>query len=542
MKKIITLLLLMALAVMAAGPLTRAEWSNFKETSSYEDVMNFLWALKKGSERIQIRFFARSYEGRKIPLVIVSTEGIKTPEQARSFGKEVILINANIHAGEVEGKEASLMLIRELVQGKHDELLRNQVVLFIPIFNPDGNEKMAKGNRRDNGPEKAGVRYNGQGLDLNRDFIKQESPEVKGLVAVLRKWDPVLFVDMHTTDGSYHRHVVTWMPQIAPWTDPEIMDYSFSKMFSEINAYMKKEGYDAIPHGGFTDRKDPSKGWTFWAVLARYGVNYVGLRNRFAILDENYSRADFRSRVYGALALLKSILKFTARNGKEMREIVRAADRRASAELAGSSFGVEFEDKEFFEFDLKSYKFRIRKIPESERSKYPPWFGGFLVEKTDEPALYRLKLIAPVKVKKSVLLPAEGYIILPCAKDVVKILLRNGIAVSRLLADVEMEVEEFRLEEVQSTSRPYQGHHLKTLKGRYEKVRKVIPAGSFFVSLHQPLSRLAAVMLEPTSPDGFAAWGLFDRVLFHQWSRRPWMIPVLRVNQPPAVERLLLSR
>ncbi len=533
------LLLILAFPILAMGPLTRAERTNFRETSTYRDVMEFLWALRKQSPRIHIKYLATSTEGRKIPLVIVSKEGIETSQEARETGKEVVYIEANIHAGEVEGKEASLMMMREFVQGKHDDLLENQVVLFCPIFNPDGNEKFGKNRSEDKGPELAGVRYNGEGLDLNRDFIKQETPEVRGLIKALRKWDPILFVDMHTTDGSYHRHVVTWAPQFAPWTDKEIMKFSWDRMFPQINKNMNKLGYTPIPHGGFLDRRDPSKGWRFWAVLARYGVDYVGLRNRFAILDENYARVDFRSRVYGAFAFLKSILRFTNTNAKEIRAIENRADLRAMRKFAGSDFPIDFENKKLFEFTLKSYKFRIKKIPKEELSKYPSWLGGILVEKTDEKATYKLPYFAPIKPKKSIKLP-QGYIILPCAKKLVKILVRNGIVVERFLEPTELEVEEFKIDGIKALPLPFQGHHLNKIKGHYQKVKKLVPKGAFFVSLNQPLSRLAAVMLEPESPDGFAVWGLFDSVLVHEWSNRPWMIPVYRTKTNPLAKLILV--
>lgn len=533
------LVLLLALPVLAVGPLTRAERTNYKETSTYADVMDFLWALKKESNRLHIKYIATSSEGRKIPLVIVSKEGIRTPQEARLAGKEIVYVEANIHAGEVEGKEASLMMIRDFVRGKYDELLENQVLLFCPIFNPDGNEKFGKHRYSDNGPELAGVRYNGMGLDLNRDFVKQDTPEVRGLVRALREWDPVLFVDMHTTDGSYHRHVVTWTPQFAPWTDEELMKYAWDRMFPAINKNMKAEGYDPIPHGGFMDRKNPAKGWLFWAVLARYGVNYVGLRNRFSILDENYARADFRTRVHGAYAFLKSIFEFTAHHGREMREIERRADLRAMKNYAGSFFPTEFGNKKLFDFTLKSYKFEVKRIPEKELSKYPSWFGGFLVKKTDEFKTYRMPYFAPVKPEKGVTLP-DGYILLPVAKKVVKILRRNGIAVEKFLEQAELEVEEFKLEKVESSPLPFQGYHLKKFTGKYVRVKKRIPKGAYYITLHQPLARLAAVMLEPLSPDGFAAWGLFDGVIVHEWGGRPWMIPVYRVNKMEGIKLQIL--
>ncbi len=531
--------LALVLPLVAGPPLTRAERTNFTETSTYRDVMEFLWTLRRSSAKLRIKFLATSREGRKIPLAIVSEEGVGSPREARALGKEVVYIEANIHAGEVEGKEASLMMIRELLQGKYPDLLKNQVILFCPIFNPDGNEKLGRNRHEDGGPPLVGVRYNGQGLDLNRDFVKQESPEVRGLVRVLEEWDPILFVDMHTTDGVYHRHVVTWQPQMAPWTDPALTSYSWEKMFPEINQLMKGLGYRPIPYGNFLDRKSPERGWIFRAVGARYSTNYVGLRNRFAILDENYARADFRTRVMGAHAFLRAILSFTSRHGREMREIEREADRRAMERVAGSDFGVEFRLKKILDFDLSSFRFKLEKIPPEKREKYPSWFGGLLVKKTDIPATYHLYLYAPVEPTASVKLPG-GYIILPAGTHTVEILRRNGIRVEKILRPLRTEAEVFNIQEIKASPLPYQGHHLKKVRGFYQRKEVKIPEGSFLVPMNQPLSRLAAVMLEPKSPDGFLTWGLFDATLVSEWGGKPWMVPVYRVERMPRVEAVLL--
>ncbi len=512
---------------MSKKPLTRAEKTEFKETSTYRDVIDFIFQIREASDRVKVKFIGKSTEGRKIPLVIVSKEGISTPLEARDYGKEVIYIQANIHAGEVEGKEASLMMIRELAFGSFDKLLENQVVLFCPIFNPDGNEKFGKHRYSDNGPELAGVRYNGQGLDLNRDFIKQETPEVRAFIRIIKEWDPILFVDMHTTNGSFHQHIITWTPQMAPWTDKNLTEYSWGKMFKKINEYMKEMGYNPIPHGGFKNRKKPSDGWLFWAVLGRYSTNYYGLRNRFAILDENYARADFKSRVSGAFTFLRVILKFTNNYSKEMREIAKRADLKASKEFYREKFPYAFSSKYLFNFKLKSYKFNVKKIPKKEIKNYPAWFGGYLVEKTEESKVYDMEYYAPIKPVEFVSLP-EAYIILPSAKKVVPLLIRNGIVVEKLLEEKELYVEIFKIDKIEASKLPYQGHHTKKVSGKYVKMKIKVPEGAYVVSLRQPLSRLITVMLEPLSPDGFLYWGLFDEVLVHEWSRKPWMIPVLR--------------
>ena len=222
--------------------LTVPEKTNYQRTSTYQEVMDFVKALKeRHPEKMKIEFIGITTEGRKIPMIILSKHGISKPLESRLLNKPPVLIMANIHAGEVEGKESTQMLIREILENNREDLLESQTVLIIPIFNCDGNEKMSPKNRRDNGPELAGERKNGQGYDLNRDYVKVESFEVRALITnVFNFWDPVLFVDMHTTNGSLHQEPVTYSPNIAPEGDRVLIDYMWKKALPEIDKTLLK--------------------------------------------------------------------------------------------------------------------------------------------------------------------------------------------------------------------------------------------------------------------------------------------------------------
>ncbi len=517
--------------------LTIPEKTNFTRTSTYAEVMDFIKKLKeRHPKRMKIDFFATSTEGKKIPIIILSEEGISKPQDLRATGKFPVLIMANIHAGEVEGKEATQILIREILEEGMNELLKNQVILIIPIFNPDGNDKMAKGHRGDNGPEKAGVRHNGQGYDLNRDYIKLETPEVKALVSnVFVKWDPVIFVDMHTTDGSYHREPVTYAPNMAPEGDPVLIDYMWKKMLPAVDdTLLKKYGIKSIPYGNFVDRKDPSKGWRNHAYLGRYGTCYYGLRNRLSILDENYSHADFKTRVLGALGFLKSILKYTNEKMNEIVQLEREADIRAMQKIKNSDFPVRFESKKTYDFTIESYVFKVRKLKKEELKKYPPWFRGYIVEKTDKFKNYRLPLFASFKPTKFVKL-TEGYILLPSEKSIAELLKIHGINVELIEEAFETRVKVFKITGINPSRRIFQGHHLNRLEGVEEERIVKIPKGSFYVSLSQPLSRLAAYMLEPLSLDGLAAWNFFDRIIVREWSNKYRDYPIYKALSVPKV-------
>ena len=524
-----TLLLFQNLS--ASDLLTVAEKSNYTKTTLYEDVMNFLFEVQKKSDLVKILTLGKSHEGRTIPLVVISEQGISSAYEMRMIGKPVVLIQANIHAGEVEGKEACLMLIRDIVNGKLKNLLQNQVILVIPDLNADGNEKLAKGNRRDNGPELAGVRHNGQNLDLNRDYLKLKSPEITALVKLFNEWDPVLFVDMHTKNGSYHQEPVTYCTLSNPNSYIKMLDYMWQKLFPEVQQNLKKQfGYDAIPYGNFVDRTNPEKGWENSTCEARYGTNYAGLRNRFTILDENYPHADFKTRVLSSYGFIQSILQFTNKNITEMQKIVKTADFETKQNFRSQEFVLEYSVENLFDLTVKSYEFELEEIKPEDRDKYPSWVKDFIVKKTDVKKNYKLSYFARPKPTRSIKLP-RGYVVLAHHNYVIENLKKHGIVVEKIRTEVHAEVEQFVINEITLSDRIYQGCVFVELKGEYKAVDVTIPPNSFFISLKQPLARLIPVLLEPESVDSLVCWSFFNKVLVRQWGKnRPNFYPVYRIH------------
>jgi hypothetical protein len=534
---IVIIVILFSCLLPAQDILTVAESSNYTKTSLYEDVMSFLYKVQKRSDLVKILPLTTSSEGRLIPLVVLSTEKVSRPGDLRTVNKPAILIMANIHAGEVEGKEASLMFIRDIALGKLSSLLDSQVLLFIPIFNADGNDKLGH-NRRDLGPELAGVRHNGQNLDLNRDYLKLESPEVQALVAVFNSWDPLLVVDMHTTNGSFHQEPVTYSALLNPNSSEQLRNFMWQKLFPPVTRMLKSVyGFDSVPYGNFVDREFPEKGWENDSLEARYGSNYVGLRNRFSILSENYAYADFKTRVLSALAFIDSILDYTAKNNKIMAELARQADLETIRTLRSTGFVMEFKPEKLFDLTVKSYEFVKETIKPDDRAKYPPRTGDFIMKKTDVLKDYRLPYLSLAVPTRSVSLPA-GYLLLPFQPEVLANLRQHGIRVERVLESFKAEAENFNISGVELDKNIFQGHVLNIIKGQYEKVMVDFPTGSYYVSLEQPLARLVPVLLEPESSDSLAAWGFFSRVIVQQWSNKPGPYPVYRLAQKPLVAML----
>ncbi len=511
--------------------ITTAERTEYKKTSTYDDVMTFLFEAQKKSDKIRVLTLTTSTEGRMVPLAVISNEKIKSPQELKLSGKPAVLINANIHAGEIEGKEAVLMLIREIITDKFKNILDNQVILICPIFNADGNDKFGK-NRRDNGPELAGVRHNGQQLDLNRDSIKLQSPEMQALVRLLNEWDPILFVDMHTTNGSYHREPVTYTTMIDPNANPKLSGYMWNSLFPSVAKTLKKKyGYDSLPYGNFTDRTNPGKGWESDAVGGRYATNYVGLRNRFSILDENYAHADFKTRVLSSFGFIKSILLYTGKHGREMQDMVTTADNETKTNFHKSNWALEYKNEKLMEVTIKSYVFELIKIKPEDRKRFPrPWYKDYYAKKTDAFKDYTADYISKPVPTRTIPLP-EAYIILPFQKNIVTALKKHGIVVERIRKPFTTRVENFVTKKVELAKRLYQGNVFVTVKGDYETKEDVtIPKGAYFVSMKQPLARLLPVMLEPESADSLVTWGFFNKVLLSQWRRRPKLYPVYRLH------------
>lgn len=527
----VLLLLILGMGLSGSDWLTVAERTNYEKTSTYNDVIDFVFEAQKRSPMVRVARLATSTEGRMVPMVIVSKEGIAAPWELRALGKPAVLINANIHAGEIEGKEATLMLLREIVTEEFAGILENQVILVIPIFNADGNDKLDSKNRRDNGPELAGVRHNGQHLDLNRDAIKLESPEMKALIKTIIDWDPVLFVDMHTTNGSYHREPVTYNTMLNPNSDPLLIDYMWKKMFPAVAETLKKKyRYDSLPYGNFVDRAQPEKGWYSHAWNARYGTNYVGLRNRFTILDENYAHADFKTRVLSAFGFIKAILLYTGQHIDEMQKMINTADMKTREEYYKQPFALEIKNEKLMELDIKSYEFSVEKIKPEDLHKYPPWYHGVLVKKTDVHKDYHVDYLANPVPTRTVSLP-QAYVILPHHDEIIEILEHHGIVVERIRKPVKTTVENFVLKKIKPVNRIFQGHIFLDVEGKYEEKEVTIPAGSYFVSMKQSLARVIPVLLEPECDDSLLRWGFLNREIVQQWTGRPRSYPVYRLKK-----------
>jgi hypothetical protein len=320
--------------------LTTAELSGYKSTSTYADVNSFIDKLKESSKDLRIENIGKTVEGRDIPLIILARPMIDSPALLKNDHRIVVYIQANIHPGEVEGKEAVLMVARDILNGKNSDILDDVIILLCPNLNADGNEKISIDNRKNqNGPVNGvGVRHNSQFLDLNRDAMKLETPEMNAVLAnVINKWDPYIILDSHTTNGVYRQEAVTFSWMVNPNGDRNLINYMRDRMMPEVGRLLLHgHGVENCFYGEFYDMMKPDSGYINYAGEPRYFVNYLGLRNRLAILNENYVYADFKSRVEGTCGLIYSVLNYAKVNRNEIKELIKRSDNR----LTHSDFGV----------------------------------------------------------------------------------------------------------------------------------------------------------------------------------------------------------
>jgi hypothetical protein len=511
---------------------SRAELTNYEETSRYADVIRFINELQKRSGALRVEAFGQSEEGRALPLLIFADLPVAQPREARAAGKPVIFIMANIHAGEVEGKEAMLHLARRIATGDLQPLLDKLIILIAPIYNADGNERITPENRvQQYGPiGGVGTRENAKGLDLNRDYMKLDSPEARALVSLFNRWDPHLTVDLHTTNGSYHGYHLTYSPTLNPNADARLIAYERERMLPAISkAVLARHKYRTYFYGNFATQEAPNrellrfregappagekketKVWRTFDHRPRFGNNYAGLRHRLTILSEAYSYLDFRGRVGVTAAFVEEILKYSAAHADEIVRLIKRVDEDTVRRGLGGKLGqlgVEFEMRPLPKpVEILLGAVEKKKNPRSGREMTAMIEDKFTPARMLDYGLFAATKTAPVP--RAYLLRAEKGL-----RPVIDKLLAHGLAVEELTEPMTAEVESFVVERIGRARAPFQGHREVKLLGRAQTDTITFPAGTILVRTAQPLAPLAFYLLEAQSDDGLVTWNFFDDCL-----------------------------
>ena len=505
--------------------LTQAETSEFRATSTYDQTIDLLHKLAARSEFVRVTDFGLSEQGRRLPLVIVSKEKAFTPDQARRLRKPIVLLQSGIHAGEIDGKDATLMLLRELVLGQHPEILETMTLLLVPIYNVDGHERVSRYNRsQQDGPEEGmGFRTNSRGLDLNRDHLKLDSAEARALVGLLNAWRPHLHVDNHVSDGFDHAWEIGVATAEAPQAAPSVDAWARGTLPAVAEA-TRRAGHPIGPYLELLSSDNPAQGAITPPYRPRYSTGYFALRNRPSILIETHSHKPYRTRVLANHAWMVALLSEVARHPSALVDAVSAAERRTvemgKADAAPSdavlSYGPDRDDAA-----------AQRGAPDHVRVPIYKWSLTKSVVTGEPLVLYErgklqetdLPWYHTPSVAHAVSRP-RGYVLLPGWPTIEDRLRAHGLRMEKIDSPVEAEVETIRVSEPKFASAPYQGlTSVTSMKVDRRAERRRIPAGAIWIPADQPGFEVAVQLLEPDAPDSLMAWGLLSTI----FERKEWI-------------------
>ncbi len=532
--------------------LTVAERSAWRATARHADVLELVDALAAEGPHLTRATLGTSVEGRELPLLIVADPPVASPadlerveltgtdadywaERKRRVlprghpdgtglaprGRLVVLVFGNIHAGEVCGKEALLMLARELAlepeRPDNRALLEQLVIVFAPIYNADGNERMSTDSRTNqDGPEQGqGQRPNVQGLDLNRDYMKLESPEARAMVSFLNTWDPDLIIDTHTTNGSYHRYLLTYAPPLNPSGHRGPIEFVRDELLPRVSRrLLERTGMDSFTYGNFDAARER---WSTYDSRPRFGSQYHGLRQHLSILSEAYSHAPYRERVEVTREFVRECLLFAAEHRAEIRALrIEARDDLASANGIGGRTGrcIRFQPHRFV-----GLRHELAEAPTGAvlRTWVQTTDADGAVRPTDEPLDLPVRLFDRFAPTHSVQRPF-GYVLPADRMDVVDLLRAHGLPVARLgeacpqATGKPQEVELYRIDAVRRAEQSFEGHLNVAVDATLLPAVRALPADAWLVSLPDAgmLSTLAIYLLEPESDDGLVTWNAFD--------------------------------
>ncbi len=497
--------------------LTVAEKSDFRATSSYDETIQFLQKVEAAApEIIRIDGFGVSGRGFPLPLAIVSSDGAFTPQAIAKTGKPILLIQSCIHAGEVDGKDATLMILRDIALGRKPELADEVITVFAPIFNADGHENVSPYNRSNqNGPvDGMGYRATANGINLNRDFLRIVSPEAKAMIQLVTTLRPHIHVDNHVTNGSDHKWVLTWLVAEAPQLDPAV-DAWVTKHLPTVLAETEKAGHPNGPYVSLVSGSDPTKGMVWDVGLPRYSSGYFPLRNRVSILIEMHAHKPFKDRVYANRSFMEELILEVGRSGKELIKAVDSAEARTVAlgEMDAEPsdvvvrWGVE-EEGETITWPAYEWTIEDSLVFGNKRIQYHP------------PTVREVELEWRHRPVPELTLPRpRGYIVPAGWPQIEEIVEGHGLQLVKIEDRVELEVETTRLSNPKFGSFPYQGVAMvQDFEVSRQLERRMIPQGSLWIPANQPDFEVAVQLFEPEAPDSLVRWGaissLFERKIY----------------------------
>ncbi|KGF82144.1 peptidase M14 [Massilia sp. JS1662] len=503
------LLALLAAPLAHAAPdlVTVSERSGFQATGRYDEVVKLCGVFQQAyPKQVKCFQFGTTPEGRPMLALAVNARGVVTPEAVRKANLPVTLIQGGIHAGEIDGKDAGFLALREILEGKLAAgVLDKQVLLFVPVFNVDGHERFAKWNRpNQRGPVEMGWRTTAQNYNLNRDYVKADAPEMQAMLALVNVWDPLTYVDLHVTDGAMFQHDVSIQVEPVYSGDPEFRKTGLALRTNVIADISKQGSMPQSYYMSFKETDDPASGFVDSVSDPRFSTGYFQLRNRMAMLVETHSWKDYPTRVRITHNAIVSVLQQVAAHGAEWMQAARAADARATR-IAGQPVALTYRttDKTTM-VDFQGYAY-TRTMSD---------VSGMLMTHYDEtkPQVWHVPLRDEVVADLQVQAPGAGYVVPAAwAQMVATKLTQHGIVFRKVdKAIAAAPVQTFRADQATFAPTSFESHQRLKVEGNWKPEPRNLVKGALFVPIAQPKARLVMALFEPQGPDSLLAWGEFN--------------------------------
>lgn len=535
---------------MSTQLLTLAETSGFRRTGGIDEVAALCTAFAaQWPEYVRVLDYGRSSEGRAMQALLVTRTGNLSAQSLKAASIPLLYLQAGIHPGESDGKDAGFISLRELLEETAPSgMLERVAILFVPAFNVDGHERMGRWNRpNQNGPEETGWRVTARNLNLNRDYTKADTPEMQALLRLIVEWDPLLCVDLHVTDGADFQPDISLQVEPLNQGDPQLYPAAL-QLRDQVIARLSMQG--SIPLAFYPDfyiTDDPSSGFVLTVFSPRFSTGYFPQRNRFTLLVETHSWKDYRTRVRVTRNTIMNTLEVLAASGPTWLQQVYAADE-AAGQIADTEVVLDYRSS--WREPAKAGKGEPARshapaptaaarttattttttmidFPGYAYTRTASAVSGALVTRYDPrtPQIWRVPYRNRVEPSIVVRAPQAGYVVpTPYAQEIAHRLHAHGIRFETAVhRGHEMAAQHFRATRVQFSSTPFEGRLRTRLEGQWQQGQQAIDAGSLYVPLDQPLARLIVALLEPQAPDSFAAWGFFNACFEQKEQLEPYV-------------------
>lgn len=503
MHRLLFIFVFIPVFLSAQSPVTRFEKSKGTQTPTYSEIIDWWQQLDQQSGKVKMLTMGMTDAGFPLHLVIVSNNGDYNFTNIRKSNKRIILFNNGIHPGEPDGIDASMLLVRDIVDNKY-KIADNLVLAFIPVYNIGGCLNRSANYRVDqNGPEEFGFRGNSQNLDLNRDFIKCDSKDARAFTEIFHLLDPDVFVDNHVSNGADYQHVMTLLTTQHNKLGGEMGEFLNKQFEPALYQSMKTRGYDLIPYiNSFGDT--PDNGWPEYWDSPRYGSGYGALWHCFTFVPETHMLKPYDQRVKATYELEKSFIEFVTKNSETIKNL-REKTKQAVKTAVEFPVAWTLDKTQTQDFLYKGFK----------AGRKPSEISGVdrLYYDRSQPYEKTVKIMNQYKTSLTIKKPT-AYIIPQGWWKVIDLLQLNKVNMRRFAKDTTVEVEVYKITDYKASPRQYEMHHLNTeIKTSVSKQTMSFRKGDYFIPMNQEANRFLIEVLEPTGEDSYFAWNYFDAIL-----------------------------